>query len=315
MDEKIILALNGINLPWVDALMLWLSNRLVWIPLYVLLIALVIRRMGWKRGLWLVAACCIAVGLTDYVCASLVRPQVARLRPISPANPFSEMIRVIPERIPRSYSFPSCHAANSFAVATFMSLVFRRGIATFALYFWALMITVSRAFLAVHYPTDLLAGAVIGSAIAALMWLGANQSMKRWIPVAVVLMSGFMPARAEKVNFEWGGEFASIFDNREGGGAHTPAETYFITRLAPEIGFSVGQHREHKVMGGVVWTQPIGCEWDGHRVSPTLYYRYEGAKVHASMGMFPRNQLLEPLPDWVASDSTRYFQHMCCALR
>lgn len=122
----------------------------------------------------------------------------------------------------------------------------------------------------------------------------------------LLLLIAAVSAQAQKL--EYGGEFATIFDNREGNAKHTAAETYFLTCLAPEVGVSFN-HGEHRVMGGVVWTQPIGCEWDGHRVSPTLYYRYQTRRLRGSLGMFPRTQLLRPLPEYLVSDSTAYFQH------
>lgn len=105
----------------------------------------------------------------------------------------------------------------------------------------------------------------------------------------------------------WNVDMNALFDNREGDGHHAPAETYFQTQLAPEIGIDlIGT--EHRIAGGAVWTQPIGCEWDGHRVSPTLYYRYVSPDWRFSMGMFPRTQLRRMLPNYVWSDSEYYSQ-------
>ena len=113
-------------------------------------------------------------------------------------------------------------------------------------------------------------------------------------------------AGASAQRFTWSVDFGAVFDNREGDGTHTPAETYFFTRLAPEIGLSFGER--DRIAGGVVWTQPIGREWGGHRVSPTLYYRHEAPRWAISMGMFPRTQLHEELPGFLWCDSLMYFQ-------
>lgn len=113
----------------------------------------------------------------------------------------------------------------------------------------------------------------------------------------------------EKVKFEWGGEFAAIFDNREGSANITPAQTYFLTQVAPEIGLSFC-NREHRIMGGVVYTQPLGTDWAGYQLAPTVYYRYESHRHWSgSMGMFPRTQLIRQLPEYLESDSLRYFRH------
>ena len=67
----------------------------------------------------------------------------------------------------------------------------------------------------------------------------------------------------------WAVDFNTIFDNREGDDKYTDTKTFFQTKLAPEIGVSM-MDGMHRISGGVVWTQPIGSEWDGYKLSPTL---------------------------------------------
>lgn len=106
----------------------------------------------------------------------------------------------------------------------------------------------------------------------------------------------------------WSVDFNTIFDNREGDERYTEAKTFFQTQLSPEIGLWM-MGGTHRLMGGVVWTQPIGSEWRGYKVSPTLYYRYDGGGRWAfSMGMFPRTQLQEALPNYIWNDSIYYCQ-------
>lgn len=123
-----------------------------------------------------------------------------------------------------------------------------------------------------------------------------------WVAVAALCM----PASAQGQKLTWSVDFGSVFDNREGDKTYTRAETYFFTSLAPEIGLQFT--RRDRIAGGVVWNQPIGREWEGARVSPTLYYRHEARRWSMSMGMFPRTQLHEELPGFLWCDSLRYFQ-------
>jgi hypothetical protein len=109
------------------------------------------------------------------------------------------------------------------------------------------------------------------------------------------------------VDFTWNVDFSSVFDNREGDNDITAAKTYFFTNLAPEVGLKFSQ--SDRIAGGVVWFQPIGCQWEGHRLSPTLYYRHEGSRWRFSMGMFPRKQLIEEMPGYLWSDSLSYYQN------
>lgn len=125
----------------------------------------------------------------------------------------------------------------------------------------------------------------------------------------VVCLLAFLciPAVVRGVGFTWDVDFSSVFDNREGDHDVTATKTYFFTKLAPEVGIKFSG--SDRVAGGCVWFQPIGCEWEGNRVSPTLYYRHEGSRWRFSMGMFPRRELTEELPGFLWSDSLRYCQN------
>ena len=305
VDDRIILLLNGNYPTWLDDIMIMMSDRFVWIPFYIILALFVIRKLGWKQGLIMLAFCGMAVGLSDWLCATAIRPHVGRMRPAAADNPLSQYLHIV-NGVPSSYSFPSCHASNTFTLVVFISLVLRRRFVTAFLLTWAMIVCFSRAYLAVHYPSDLLAGALIGSAIASLFYYIGNKLRLKYI-APVLLLFCCNNASAEAIKFEYGGEFDVIFDNREGKGEYTLARTYFFTQLSPEIGISIDSMR-HKLMVGAVWTQPIGGEWEGYRISPTAYYRYTGERVRASLGMFPRTHLIEELPEYLVSDSTRYVQ-------
>ena len=105
----------------------------------------------------------------------------------------------------------------------------------------------------------------------------------------------------------WDVDFRTIFDNREGESEVAAAKTFFLTQLSPSIGISL-LDGEHTVMGGVSWTQPIGNEWDGYRISPTLYYQYSKKGLKGFLGMFPRTLLHRELPDYIWNDSIYYVQ-------
>lgn len=124
--------------------------------------------------------------------------------------------------------------------------------------------------------------------------------------VAMVVAAICVGVGASAQKLTWSVDFGSVFDNREGDHTYTPTETHFFTNLAPEIGIAFSNR--DRIAGGVVWNQPIGREWEGNRVSPTLYYRHEDRRWSLSMGMFPRTQLREQLPGFLWCDSLTYFQ-------
>lgn len=167
-DESLLLAANGCHTPFLDSLMWTLSDKLVWVPFYLLLAAFVFRRLGWKRGIVCMAVIALMVTAADQACSSLIRPAVERLRPSSPDNPLSCAVQLVNGYRGGHYGFPSCHAANTFALALFLSLLFRNRRATVGLIGWSLLVSYSRIYLGVHYPGDIIGGIAVG-AVAALM--------------------------------------------------------------------------------------------------------------------------------------------------
>lgn len=130
---------------------------------------------------------------------------------------------------------------------------------------------------------------------------GKTGGLAARIIIGGLMMSGCALGMQAQPELTWSVDFGSVFDNREGDNSVTETKTYLFTNLAPEIG--VRFTREDRIAGGVVWNQPVGNEWEGYRVSPTLYYRHEGRRWSLSMGIFPRTQLRQPLPGFLWCDS------------
>lgn len=96
------------------------------------------------------------------------------VRPSNPANPLSEMVHIVGGYRGGSYGFPSCHAANSFALASFLILLFANRKLSLFIFAWAVLNSYSRVYLGVHYPGDLLVGAIIGTAAGLAMAFAAG---------------------------------------------------------------------------------------------------------------------------------------------
>lgn len=193
LDTQIFLALNGLHTPLLDPIMKVLTGKVLWIPMYVAIAAVLLWRFGLWRGLLLTAVIGAAVGLSDMVSAQLIRPAVERLRPANLDNPLSAMVHIVDGYRAGGYSFPSCHAANTAALAMSSAIILRSRPYTIFICLWALLQCYTRIYLGVHYPFDILVGAIIGSAfgLAAIIparRLGsphAPQAHAAWLPVAV----------------------------------------------------------------------------------------------------------------------------------
>ncbi|GAB4412247.1 MAG: hypothetical protein OHK0039_18070 [Bacteroidia bacterium] len=163
-DLAVFRAVNGAHSPWLDLVMYTLSLRTVWIPLYLLLAYLLWRRLGWRHTLAVLALAGVAILLSDQTTSGLLKPWVARYRPCRPEAMLPFAVHLVYDKCGGPYGFASSHAANFFALAALLSRVFvRRGMAV-ALFAAATLVAYSRVYLGVHYPGDVLAGALVGLA-------------------------------------------------------------------------------------------------------------------------------------------------------
>lgn len=179
IDARLSLIVNGAHSPFFDSVMWCISGRWIWVPFYAVLAYLLFRRMSWKRA----SICLVTIGLiilaADQTCATLIRPEIGRLRPANLNNPLSSFVHVVNGYRGGRYGFPSCHAANTFALAVFMSLVIRHKWFTVMMFSWAFIVSYSRMYLGVHYFGDLFCGATIGSLFAVLFYYLQNYLFKR----------------------------------------------------------------------------------------------------------------------------------------
>lgn len=179
IDARLLLIVNGAHSPFFDSVMWCISGRWIWVPFYAVLAYLLFRRMSWKRA----SICLVTIGLiilaADQTCATLIRPEIGRLRPANLNNPLSSFVHVVNGYRGGRYCFPSCHAANTFALAVFMSLVIRHKWFTVMMFSWAFVVSYSRMYLGVHYFGDLFCGATIGSLFAVLFYYLQNYLFKR----------------------------------------------------------------------------------------------------------------------------------------
>ena len=197
VDTSVFLALNGLHSAFFDPFMMMATGRFTWVPFYVALAVMLWLRYGWRRTLVLLIMVALVITLADQICASWLRPMLQRLRPAHPDNPLSPMVVTVDGYRGGHYGFPSSHGANAFALALFLSLVYRQRLLTWTVYVWALLHVYTRIYLGVHYPGDILVGALLGSAVAAAVYLLYRYAQQRF-PIATPPRDGricFDPAR------------------------------------------------------------------------------------------------------------------------
>ena len=167
LDHHLFYGVNhGMGNAFFDWLMPILRNPKTWIPLYICIIGFCVYRYK-KTGVYIIILAAMAVGATDLT-GNVVKHSFKRLRPCN--SP--QMASIITMRVPcgSGYSFTSSHASDHFALAMFLSVAFyrRNKWLWIPLVLWAGLICFAQVYVGLHYPADVLAGALLGSAIAVL---------------------------------------------------------------------------------------------------------------------------------------------------
>lgn len=179
IDNDIMLALNQWHTPYWDKFMSAFSGKIIWAPMYATIIYILFRNLNWKSALCFSLAIILAIAAADMTCARLIRPFAERLRPSNLENPISSMVHIVDGYRGGAYGFPSCHAANSFALASFIALLFRNRALGWFIFIWATLNSYTRLYLGVHYPGDLLVGAIIGSTIGIIVYKVSSTLVER----------------------------------------------------------------------------------------------------------------------------------------
>jgi len=171
IDRQLLFAINDANSPLFDTIMWWVSKPAFGIPFYLLFVFLLYKYFGWKSALIIVLSTVAAVGLADLSAKYLFKEMFERFRP-SQNFEIKDQLHYVNSYHGGMYGFVSSHAANMFSIAMILGLWLKKKI-RYSLHFlliWAALIGYSRVYLGVHYPSDVLCGALLGMSIAFLIY-------------------------------------------------------------------------------------------------------------------------------------------------
>lgn len=168
LDETLFFLINQDGQSaWLDWLLPVWRNKYTWIPLYLLLTGLAVWKFRWKSLVWaLLLGLTVAAG--DMTSHRIIKQQVQRPRPCQTETLQQEVRLLVP--CGGGYSFTSNHATNHFALAMFfagtLGIFFRKW--KWLLFLWAFGVAYAQVYVGVHYPLDVLGGAILGIIIGSL---------------------------------------------------------------------------------------------------------------------------------------------------
>lgn len=165
IDTELFLFLNGLHVDWLDPVMTFISGKITWAPFYVVLLYLVIKKYK-KQSILIIIGIILLIVCADRVSSGFFKPVFERPRPCH-NEAIKELVYLPNGHCGGAYGFISSHACNTFALAAYLILILRRYYKKIAWVMlpWATLVAYSRIYMGVHYPGDVVAGAIVGAMI------------------------------------------------------------------------------------------------------------------------------------------------------
>lgn len=154
------------------------TDKWTWIPFMLVVVYCLLRPGNWRHRLLMVGCVALLFVLSDFVVSSFIKNVVCRPRP-SHDPAVMDLLSYVNGYRGGAYGFPSNHASNGFAAATFLALLLRNRWVTLSAFLWAIGSCYSRMYLGVHYPTDILCGAMLGIVFAIIIFFLYKKAAKR----------------------------------------------------------------------------------------------------------------------------------------
>ena len=159
-----------------------MSMKRVWITLYLGIIAMLVWKLGWKKGCLAIAAALLTFTFCDQF-SNFIKALTERLRPLHDPYMLDNGLHILEHG--GKYGFFSAHAANAFGLATSTLIALKsdrinkyRGYATF-MYIWASLVALSRIFVGKHFLGDVIVGISVGLTAGIIFGYSARLLIKR----------------------------------------------------------------------------------------------------------------------------------------
>lgn len=178
IDKNLLIFLNSLGSNQFDQFWLIITNKYTHIPLYVFLLLFLFKKLKKQFNLSrknllklyfiYVSSVILLIFISDQL-SNFFKSSFQRLRPCHDYQ-IQSLIRIVKEDCGGLFSFFSAHASNSFVIASIFFFFMRDNKWYSLLFVWSFLVAASRVYLGVHFPLDIIIGALIGVVVSFIFY-------------------------------------------------------------------------------------------------------------------------------------------------
>jgi undecaprenyl-diphosphatase len=176
-DKQAMIFLNNLGSSTFDPFWILVSEKWFWIPLYVIFLYFLYKNFNKKSFFYILLFVALGITASDQI-ANIFKFGFERLRPCHDPS-LEGLLREV--KCGGKFGFYSAHSSNSFFVATYLTMLLGKKIKQlpYFLFVWAAIVAYSRVYLGMHFPGDIIIGAIMGILLALFFGTLAKKVIKK----------------------------------------------------------------------------------------------------------------------------------------